>query len=419
MRSNFRSLYTDIFWFGVLAGSVAAFLAIYATRQGASSFQISLLTAGPAVMNLVFSLPAGRWLEGQSLTRTAFVASLWQRAGFLLLVPLPWLFAPQQEIWVIILITLCMSIPATVLAVSFNAMFADVVPAQYRGQVVARRNALLALSLSGTSLVCGQLLDRLPFPVNYQIVFMLGATGALFSSLALGRIRASGAAEPTRLEAPAGDQANPPAARRVSGARTFTRLRTLARSGGSRLLRLDLLRGSFGKFLAAYFLFYTFQYVPLPLFPLFNVRVLGLTDGEISLGAAVFHLVNMLISLGLSTSRIRLSYRGQLALGGILFSFYPLLLYLAQDARLYWAASLTGGLVWALLNAGLVNRLMERAPESDRPAHMTLHNLALNLGILIGSLVGPLLLGWFDLRTSLLISFGLRLLAGVFLAVWG
>ena len=42
-----------------------AFVAIYAARLGATGFQISLLTAGPAVVNLFFSLPAGRcWRAG-------------------------------------------------------------------------------------------------------------------------------------------------------------------------------------------------------------------------------------------------------------------------------------------------------------------------------------------------------------------
>jgi hypothetical protein len=74
-----------------------------------------------------------------------------------------------------------------------------------------------------------------------------------------------------------------------------------------------------------------------------------------------------------------------LAAGALLFGHYPLLLGLAQDATLYWVASVGGGLVWALLSGGLINRLMERVPEDDRPAHMTLHNLVLNLGILAGS----------------------------------
>jgi MFS family permease len=105
------------------------------------------------------------------------------------MVPVPWLFTPFAGIWVIILITLLMAIPATLLAVSFNAMFLEATPANYRAEVVGKRNALLAVSMTLTSLVCGQLLDRVVYPWNYQIVFLIGASGALLSSYQLSKIK--------------------------------------------------------------------------------------------------------------------------------------------------------------------------------------------------------------------------------------
>jgi MFS family permease len=415
MRSNFRHLYADVIWFGLLAGSTAAFLAVYAARQGASGFQVSLLTAGPAVVNLFFSLPAGRWLEGRSLVRASCRSSLWQRLGYLLLVPIPWLFTPIAGIWVIILITLLMAVPATLLAVSFNAMFAEIVPPHWRGPVVTRRNALLALSLSTSSLLSGQLLDHIIFPLNYQVVFALGALGALMSTYHLSRIHQA-----------FGDGGIRTTERAPRSSFVF-RLSSIVRRSSSSvhpptsppLLRLDLLRGPYGKFMAAYLFFYVAQNVPLPILPLYNVNVLKLTDGEISLGSALYYLMTMLTSLALGLLAFQLSHRRQLVIGGLLTGQYPLLMALARDATLYWLVSFTGGIVWAILSAGLINRLMERVPEGDRPAHMTLYNLALNLGLLVGSLAGPLIAGWFDLRTALFISFGLRTLAGLLLVRWG
>ncbi|MEK7786725.1 MAG: hypothetical protein AAB658_15045, partial [Chloroflexota bacterium] len=98
-RSNFRNLYADIFWFGVLAGSVIAFLSVYAARIQATSFQISLLTGGPAVVNLLVSLPAARWLENRSLVKTTFNTAIWNRIGYWLLIPLPWLLPAAGQVW--------------------------------------------------------------------------------------------------------------------------------------------------------------------------------------------------------------------------------------------------------------------------------------------------------------------------------
>lgn len=420
MRSNFHHLYADIFWFGVVSGSTIGFLPVYAARLGATSFQVALLTAGSAMVNLLFSLPAGHWLEGRPMIRATFRSSLWHRAGYLALIPLPWLLAAPAQVWSLVLLILLMSVPGTLLAIAFNAMFADVVSPEWRAHVVGWRLALLAISAAVTSILCGQLLDRIAFPLNYQIVFGIGALGAVLSSYHLGRIR-SLTAEPIRRRngPPLNDPARPGLLRFGDALRQPLGLRFLARRTARPLLRRDLLRGSFGPFLVAYFLFYTFQYIPIPLFPLFWVQGLRLSDGAISVGNGLVYGMMLLISLSLRHFSARYGHRRVLVFGALLFSLYPLLNGLARDAFLIWVASLIGGGVWALTSGGLVNRLMERVPEDDRPAHMALHNLVLNLGILAGSALGPLLGHWLGLREALLLSAALRFLAGLLLGVWG
>jgi MFS family permease len=282
-------------------------------------------------------------------------------------------------------------VPGTLLAIGFNSMFVEVVPPQERGQVVGWRNALVAISLTATSLVCGRLLDWVPFPLNYQAVFTVGAFGGAMSSFHLSRIR--------RLQATA-----KPVARPLRGYKS--------------LLRLDLLRGAFGPFIAVYLAFYVFQNIPVPLFPLAFVRALHLTDGTISLGNALFYGTMFLASTQLGRLSGRWGHRRVLILGALFYGLYPLLIASARDATLFWTASFLGGMAWGLTGAGLINRLMERVPPDDLPAHMALHNLALNLGMLGGSLIGPALANAFGLREALLMSGGLRLLGGVLLMLW-
>ncbi len=65
-RSNFNNLVFDIAWFGVLNGSAIAFVAVYATRIGASAFQLSLMAALPAVVNLVVRAAGRALATGQA-----------------------------------------------------------------------------------------------------------------------------------------------------------------------------------------------------------------------------------------------------------------------------------------------------------------------------------------------------------------
>lgn len=417
-RLTFQHLYWDVFWFGVLQGSAIAFLSIYAARIGATALQVGLLTSGPAVINLLASLPAGRWMEGRRMTRVAFLTSLWNRAGYLLLIPLPWLVPAAVQVWALPAIVVLMAIPGTALAIAFNAMFADVVAPEWRAHVVGRRSALLAVSSTVTSLVCGQLLDLVAAPLNYQWVFAIGAVGAALSCYYLGRIQAP-ASLPPRVGRPLLDMVGHGAADRPGEALPQRAgLRFLTRGGARSLLRVDLLRGPFGLVMAAYLAFYTFQYTSIPLMPVYWVRNLGLTNGEISIGNAMFWATLLVTSLRLSWLTERLGHRRLLVIGALFFGQYPALNALANDAGLYYLASAIGGVVWGLTGAGLVNRLMERVPENDRPGHMALHNLALNLGILLGSFVGPWLGEALDLRAALYVAAILRLVGGLLLWRW-
>jgi predicted MFS family arabinose efflux permease len=390
-RHNFHHLYGDIFWFGVLAGSTLAFLAIYAARRGATGFQVSFLTAGPALVNLCLSLPAGKWVEGKSLIGVSFWSALFQRLGYLALIPLARWFLPEVEMWVIIIITLVSSVPLTVLNVGFNTLLAGLVPTDWRGEVVGKRNALLALSTTVTSITCGQLLNWISFPFNYQVVFALGALGAMMSTYHLWRLRSV----PGVL---AGDN--------------------LGESSVKTLLRLDLLCGGFGPFMFAYLAYYTFIYLPVAIFPLYYVHIMHLSDMVISLGNALFYLTMMIASINLGRVSARFGHRKVLVYSALLMGFYPLCAGLARTPFLYWVASFGGGLISGMVTGGLINRLMERTPQNDRPAHMALYNISLNLGMLGGSLAGPLLSNAIGLRDAVIFSAGLRTLAGILLLIW-
>ncbi|MGB9591541.1 MAG: MFS transporter, partial [Candidatus Kryptoniota bacterium] len=399
LRANFRYLYADIFWYGVLAGSTIAFLSVYVARLGGNSFQISLLTAIPAVINLFLSLPSGNWLETQPLhsatTRTLFL----HRLGYLILIFLPWLFTPHWEIWAIVFVTLVMYIPGTIQAIGFNALFAAVVPPEWRAEVVGKRFAIQSFSITVTSLLCGQILDRISFPLNYQIVFAIGGVAAMLSTLAVARL----IFDKHKKDAKLGKRTD----FRWINFKTFrqkSRIESVSPSPSNKsalsylsfkdlpkLLRVDLIRSPYGAFMGAYLIFYLVQYVPIPLFPLILVRLLHLTDGEISFANAIFYTSMLIGSMGISRLSNRFGHRWVLIVSGGLIFIFPLIYAVAKNAYLVWVNNLIGGIIWAGVNNGAINRLMERVPENDRPAHMALYNVVLNLGMLSGSLLGPAL----------------------------
>ncbi len=362
-RANFWHLYWDVVGFGILAGTSLAFVAVFATRQGATPFEVGLLSAAPAVINLLMTLPSGRWIAARPLGAVTFWTSILYRIWYLLWAFFPLFLAPRAQVWAIIITTLIMSLSGPALSIGFNALYAAVVPPEWRSLVTGRRNALYAVTLVVVSLLAGQILQRLPFPVGYQGVFGLGFMGAMLSSYHLWHIRAEG--EP-RLALRSLRELAQPAAGATLQPRTqvalhvFRRLRSLRLQGGWNCL-------PFLQVLLGLFAFHIAQYAVAPVIPLWQVRGLRLTDEVISYGMAVQQLILALGSTQIYVLERKLHHQGLTVAGSLLMAVYPALLALSRGVPLYLAASALSGLAWDLVGTQFGSRqaLYERFSIGD------------------------------------------------------
>lgn len=402
-RTNFLHLYLDIGWFGVVSGSAVNFLNIYATRIGATGFQIGLIGAMSAVVSLFLAIPTGRWLQTQNTGRAIFWSSVFYRIGYLPLIFLPSMLDEQSQIWAIIAITFLMAIPLTPLGVGFNALFAEAVPVQYRAHVAGIRNITLAVTFMITSLVSGYILERVDFPLGYQIVFGIGALGAAMSSVHLFFIRPHKAdilpLQPTPTPEP-------------------VVMRPYARTL-STTLRLDIWNTHFRNVLFALFAFHLTQYLAIPIFPLYNVRVLELSDDHIGIGTALFYLTVLLGSMQLRNLANRLGNKKLTAWSVASMALYPLLLAYSTEVWHFYGLSLVGGLTFSMVSGSYANYMLEHIPAHDRPSHLAWYNIILNAAVLIGSLGGPAISDRIGLSSALLLFAALRFLAGLAILKWG
>jgi MFS family permease len=402
-RSNFLHLYLDIAWFGVLSGSAINFLNVYATRIGASGFQIGLIGAMAAVVNLFLAIPAGRWLQAQNTSRAIFRSSVFYRIGFITFILLPSFLDEAAQVWAIIMITFLMAIPLTPLGVGFNALFAEVVPAEYRAHVAGIRNIMLAVTFMITALVSGYILERIAFPLGYQVIFGIGAFGAAMSSFHLYFVRPPAADPPTLQPRPTPDPVV---------------MRPYARNLSTHL-RLDIWNTHFRNVLIAFFAFHLTQYLAIPIFPLYNVRVLKLGDDHLGIGTALFYLTVLLGSMQLRNIAHRVGNRNLTGWSVAAMAIYPFLLAYSSKVWHFFGISLIGGLTFAMLSGAYPNYMLEHIPAHDRPPHLAWYNIILNASVLIGSLAGPAIADLIGLSGALLLFAGLRLLAGMVILKWG
>jgi MFS family permease len=398
LSKNSINLYFDTAWFGILTGSTLSFLAIYAARIGASSFQIGMINGAQALVNLCIALPAGHWLAKRPVDKSVFASAILQRIFYAVFIFLPVFFTKSGEMTVILITTFVMSIPGTAVSIGFNALFADSVPAENRGRVAGIRNAVLSITTILSSLVCGQLLTLIIFPLNYQIVFGLGFVGAIMSAVHLWFVK------PAFREKHAEEQ-----------------IQILSGTGSQikGLLRFDVLRGNFGVKIGLLFGFHFVQYLGIAIFPIYQVTILHLTDSVISIGNGVFYILMFFISMRMESLTAKFGYKNILGTGIVLLAMYPAILSMSHEPYLFYVACMMGGIAWGLAGGAIFNYILASAPPGGRSGYLSWYNLVFNAGILLGSLSGPFLGNLFNFHTALWIVAAGRLATGLALLYWG
>jgi len=401
-RSNFWHLYFDIAWFGVLSGTAVNFLSVYATRLGASGLQIGLLAAMAAIVNLFLAIPAGRWIEKRHTGRAVFWSSVVFRIGYVLWIPLPWLFNAQGRIWALIILAFLMAIPLTPLGVGFNALFAESVPERFRAHVAGTRNVTFAIAYMLTSFGAGYILKSLPFETGYQVIFAIGAFGAAMSSYHIYHVK------PLEETGPLPSAPQPDSTAQAESPR-----------GIKSALRLDIWGTPFRNVLLALFFFHLTHYLPTPLYPLYNVNVLKLNDSNLGTGTALYYLTVLLGSTQFRRIAQRYGNKKVTGFGAAGMALYPFLLAITHSVWQFYIVSFLGGFLFAMINGAYINYMLEKIPPADRPSHLAWYSIVLNIAILTSSLAGPAIADWVGLVNALIVVGVLRILAGLAILKWG
>jgi len=392
LKSNFILLFWDIAWWGLYAGATASFLTIYATRCGATPEQIGWLTAAPAVISLALSLPAGRLLKRVPVTRATVISAFLSRIFFLAYALLPWLFPVERQVIAILALAAIITIPTTIINISFSQFFMEAVPPDWRGTVAGVRIAIFSIVSFIATVVSGEILTRMTFPSGYQVVFMLGFIGGIMTVAQLIRVR------------PFHFQEMLPVAPEEESVRKS---------------KLGSEGRHYFKVLGLLFLFNTTNNMVAPLVPDLLVHKLNLSDGVISIGTATSSMLVFLVSASVIQITRQVGNRKATAVGAMLLSLNAVALSLAQDVTLYMAAAVIGGISSGILGAAQYNYHLENVPKMDQPTWLSWALLVGNAAILLGALAGPFLAGLTGAPSALILFGVLRLAAGLLILKWG
>jgi MFS family permease len=383
---NEWNLYREIAWYGVLSGVNATFISVFALRLGASNLLIGLLTSLPALINVLFQIPAARFVEREQDRRRVLLLS-----GFLMRLPAfvvalaPLLPAPLQA-GAVVNITALGTIPAAVGTLSFTSILADVVAPQHRARVVSVRNALLSAATTIAVLAAGRALEVLPFPFSYQLVFTLAFAASLISLYYLGRIAV-----------PHGD------------ARRRQRTPRAERLDVRRALRMAASQRDYLRFTLGAFVYHWGLYFPIPLYSIYRVRTLQLSDGWIGALAMLESATTITAYFLWGRLAQRRGSRLVVLCGTLLVCFYPVGMALSRSAWPLLIVVFVAGIAGPAMNLGLFNGLLEAAPAERRASYVGLFNTLMNTAAFISPLLGTAAAGALGIRTALWIGGAMRI----------
>jgi len=383
---NTWNLYREIAWYGAFSAVTTAFASVFILRLGGSDTLVGLLTSLPALINVLWQIPAARFIERQhSLRRIILTSAFFQRLPALLIAMVPALLTRSRAAAVVWLMALG-TVPSALCNVAFTTMLADVIPHRDRARVVSVRHVVLAAVTTCTVMAVGKALDILRFPTGYQLVFTMAFATSLVSIYYLGRI-----VVPERVPLRR-------SGRKGKGHRPDPR----------RAVKAILAQRDFVKFALASFLYHWGLNLAVPLYAIYRVRVLDISEGWIGVLSMVSSAITIVAYYAWGRVAEKRGWRLVLVLGALGACCYPIGTALSRHVGSLLVVAAVGGVASPAFNLGLLNGLLEVAPASRRVTYLAVFNTLVHITGFVSPLLGTMLTGRLGIRTVLVIASAVR-----------
>jgi predicted MFS family arabinose efflux permease len=386
-KRNFR--YVQIDAIGVSISNVAApFLPVFLTRLGASNFQVGLLSSMPGVTGLILAMLVGRFLQTRtnivpwySLSRLMVILCYALTGILTLLVSEKFVIIATLAIWAFA------SIPQTALAVAFSVVMNAVAGPEGRYALLSRRWAIFGLTgVIGTFIVT-RVIDLISFPLNYAVMFMVLSLGGFFSYYFSRKIQL-----PDQVAPPLPDIRSP-------------------RENLSNYVKLLRENPVFVSFSTKRFVYFSALVLSQPIMPLFLVREVHASDGQIgtvNMTSTLVMLVGYFLWPRISRRR---GGRFVLLATTLGMTLYPALSAATPQINLIILYAGIAGLFQAGLDLVFFDELMKTVPQAYSATFVALAQSMQYLSMIIAPLLGTWLADYdyIGLSGALWLSAGLRL----------
>jgi len=346
---NIALLYVEIAAASVMTAA-ANFNSAFALRLGASNALIGLMTSLPALITMLGMIPASAIVERQQKRWPMMLRSLEiTRLLWFPLVLIPWVVPQPYQAPAFVALLTFRFLPILVFSAGFDSALADMVPPRLRAQVFSWRNIIATAAVIVSLPLVRPWLELAVFPLNYQVVYLIGGIAGMVSQVFLRRIQV------------------PDSLPRVPAER---------RRGMSLRAMRDAVAGNrqYVRFLTNSLVANSGAYLASPLYILYYVRTLNASDGWIATATLAANIAAMVGYVVWRRFLPRLgeskTLRGTFPLTGL----YPLLIALSGSLNGVILVILWYGVISPGLNLSHYNTLLEVCPQARRPTYISVYS---------------------------------------------
>ncbi len=385
-KSNFRNVQIDAIGIG-LANAASPFLPVYLTHLNASSFQVGLLSSMPAFTGLLLAIPLGRFLQRQSnIVKWFSIARLLVIASYALTGTISFFIPKEILVNSILLIWALATLPQTIVAIAFSVVMNAVAGPNRRFELMSRRWSTMGVTTTLTVIAIGEVLEKVIFPLNYQLMFIGLSIGGLISYYYSSHIKLS--------------ETTPPA----------------LSTSKSLIQQFIEMKGLFFKekpflsFMIKRFIFMSGVSLAAPLVPLYLVRYVHASDRWISIITTVQTAILVIGYFFWTRLGRKKGTRPILLWTTFGIALYPLLLSSTVST---WQIAIIAGLA-GIFQAGLdlvfFDELMKVVPIDYSALFVALAQSIQYLAAIASPLIGSWLADRFSLPVGLIVAAGIRMI---------
>ena len=397
-----------LYWNAAIAlfaeAAVTNYTNLYLVALRATNTQIGLLGTLTQVFTALAPIPSAVVTERTGAYKAnVIVPNLIARAGFILLIALPFFQIDQAAVGIAIAIFAARAFLQSWSTAPWTAFVGKLVPMNIRANYFSARNFIGGIATIIGALIAGQIIGVLGYPAGYQAVFIISLLVGLAATYSFWII-------PFKEERNKSQEArtkNLDSKLRIQNSQLLANLRSQFN-----------LNTTFGKYMLCSCALALAVGVGGPFIQVYQVKELGFT-------AAV---IGVLVSIELAVNIISQRVYGAVIITRFgdfrvmrflrfLTPLVPLLWLFVKEPVAAGFVAVIAGITWSGHELANFNCLLEITPEDKRASYIATHTFAVSMAAAVGPAIGGVLSDIVGYQPLFALSAVLRFLSAVLLVI--